>query len=299
MSEKPEIMRCDDLAEIISKYLADEGDIDTGIAELSLFRRNIPEQPSFCMVEPSIILVVQGTKQIIAGGDTYRYDPSRFLLTSLDLPATSQAITASPDVPCLGLMLKLDMQMISEIIRVNGDLITKRSQTPKGIETGLVTPTLLDSFRRLLALLDEPEAIPVLAPLLKKEIHYRLIKSDQAQRLCEIASIESHGYRIAKAIDWMKLNYTSAIKIDELAAKAQMSRPSFHHHFKQLTSMSPIQYQKWLRLNEAKRLMLNERLDAATTSYRVGYESPSQFSREYNRLFGSPPKKDINSLKGK
>ncbi|ATO33579.1 HTH-type transcriptional activator RhaS [Dickeya dianthicola] len=167
------------------------------------------------------------------------------------------------------------------------------------IETGLVTPLLLDSFRRLLALLDEPEAIPVLAPLMKKEIHYRLIKSDQAQRLCEIASIESHGYRIAKAIDWMKLNYTSAIKIDALAAKAQMSRPSFHHHFKQLTSMSPIQYQKWLRLNEAKRLMLNERLDAATASYRVGYESPSQFSREYNRLFGSPPKKDITSLKGK
>ncbi|MGM3174350.1 AraC family transcriptional regulator [Dickeya lacustris] len=299
MSENPEMMLRHCLAKLISKHLVDEGDTNTDIQGLSLFRRDIPEKPSFCMVEPSVVLVVQGVKQIIAGGETYRYDTSRFLLTSLDLPATSQAITASRESPCLGLVLKLDMQMISEIAHSSGHGISARTQPRKGIETGSVTQALLEPFLRLLALLDEPDAIAILSPLFKKEIHYRLIKSDQAQRLCEIASVESHGYRIAKAIDWLKMNYTNTIKINELAASVQMSRPTFHHHFRQLTSMSPLQYQKWLRLNEAKRLMLNEQLDAATASYRVGYESPSQFSREYSRLFGAPPRKDIDSLKGK
>jgi len=288
---------CSILTSVITSHLEVQGDKDTAIPDLSLFRRNIPEQPSFCMVEPSIIIVVQGTKQIIAGGDTFRYDPSRFLLTSLDLPATSQAITATPESPCLGLMLKLDMQMVAELVHYIGEVGRVPTSSSKGIETGSLTSEIIEPVYRLVTLMNEPEAIPVLAPLLKKEIHYRLLKSDQAHRLREVASVQSHGYRIAKAIDWLKLHYTRPIKIDELAEKSQMSRPTFHLHFRQLTSMSPLQYQKWLRLTEAKRLMLNEQFDAATAAWRVGYESPSQFSREYTRLFGAPPRRDISSFR--
>ncbi len=150
---------------------------------------------------------------------------------------------------------------------------------------------------RLLALLDEPDAIPTLAPMFQREIHYRLLTSDQASRLRQIASVDSQGYKIAKAIDWIKLNYASPLRVEYLAACAQMSTPTFHHHFRQLTAMSPLQYQKWLRLHEAKRLMLNEHLDAADAAFQVGYESPSQFSREYSRLFGAPPKRDIAALR--
>jgi transcriptional regulator GlxA family with amidase domain len=139
----------------------------------------------------------------------------------------------------------------------------------------------------------------VLAPLFQREIHYRLLRSDQAAKLRQIASVDGQGYRIAKAIDWLKLNYASPVRVDELAARVQMSTPTFHHHFRQLTAMSPLQYQKWLRLNEAKRLMLNEHLDVASAAFKVGYESPSQFSREYSRLFGAPPKRDVEGLRHK
>jgi transcriptional regulator GlxA family with amidase domain len=166
-----------------------------------------------------------------------------------------------------------------------------------GVGIGDATQTLLRPFDRLLELLDEPDAIPALAPLLQREIHYRLLVSTQAAKLRQIASVDGQGHRIAKAIDWLKLNYAEPLRVGELAARVQMSTPTFHQHFRQLTAMSPVQYQKWLRLNEAKRLMLSEHLDASSAAFKVGYESPSQFSREYSRLFGSPPKKDISSLR--
>ena len=168
---------------------------------------------------------------------------------------------------------------------------------PVTLVAGLVA--LLASFARLLALLDEPDAIPVLAPLIQREIHYRLLLSDQAPRLRQITAVDGQGYRIAKAIDWLKLNYALPLRVEELAARVQMSPPTFHHHFRQLTAMSPLQYQKWLRLNEAKRLMLNEHLDVSSAAFKVGYESPSQFSREYSRLFGVPPKRDMTTLRGR
>jgi AraC-like DNA-binding protein len=162
---------------------------------------------------------------------------------------------------------------------------------------GTVTPHIVEPFKRLLDLLAEPDAIPVLASLISREIHYRLLMSDQAARLWQIASVGSQSQRVAKAIDWLKVNYASPLRIDELASRVQMSASSFHHHFRKLTAMSPLQYQKWLRLNEAKRLMLNENLDAAGAAFHVGYESPSQFSREYSRLFGISPKRDIVALR--
>ena len=276
-------------------------DCRTPISNLAFFRRETPMPPCICLVEPSIVLVVQGEKQMLVGGEAYPYDVNRFLITSLDLPANSQIVTASPDKPCLGLVLKLDLRIMAELIAQGGLPFPAEHSNDKGICIGIgsVTPVLLEAFKRMLDLLDAPGTIPVLAPLIEREIHYRLLMSDQAARLWQIASVGSQGHRVAKAIDWLKENYTSTLRIDDLASYVQMSPSSLHHHFRQLTAMSPLQYQKWLRLNEARRLMLNEDSDAASAAFEVGYESPSQFSREYTRLFGAPPKRDIEGLRRK
>lgn len=285
------------LTQVIGSRVLKPGDYATSIAGLGFFRREHPTPPVVCMVEPSIILVAQGEKQLWVGGEGYPYDTTRFLVTSLDLPANSEVLAASPEQPCLGLTFKLDLRMLAELITQSDLPPTRERSVTKGVGIGSVTAAMLASFERLLALLDEPEAIPVLAPLIQREIHYRLLKSDQAGRLRQITSVDGQGYRIAKAIDWLKLNYTSALRVDELAARVQMSTPTFHHHFRQLTAMSPLQYQKWLRLNETRRLMLNEHQDVSSAAFKVGYESPSQFSREYSRLFGVAPKRDIAALR--
>jgi AraC-like DNA-binding protein len=274
-------------------------DSPTPIAGLAFFRREAPMPPCSCLVEPSVVLVVQGEKQMLVGGEAYPYDVDRFLITSLDLPASSQIVSASPEKPCLGLVLKLDLRIMAELIAQGGLPVPREHASDRGIGIGTVTPALLEPLKRLLDLLDEPETIPVLAPLIEREIHYRLLKSDQAARLWQIASVGSQGHRVGKAIDWLKTNYTATLRIEELAAHVQMSPSSLHQHFRQLTAMSPLQYQKWLRLNEARRLMLNEDLDAASAAFAVGYESPSQFSREYARLFGAPPRRDVDALRRK
>ena len=287
------------MVDSIGRRTVGNTDCPTPISSLAFFRREMPMPPCICLVEPSIVLVVQGEKQMLVGGEAYPYDANRFLITSLDLPANSQIVTASPDKPCLGLVLKLDLRIMAELIAQGGLPLPAAHSNDRGIGIGLgsVTPVLLEAFKRMLDLLDDPGAIPVLAPLIEREIHYRLLKSDQAARLWQIASVGSQGHRVAKAIDWLKMNYTGTLRIDDLAAHVQMSPSSLHQHFRQLTAMSPLQYQKWLRLNEARRLMLNEDLDAASAAFEVGYESPSQFSREYTRLFGTPPKRDIDGLR--
>ncbi|TAJ05500.1 AraC family transcriptional regulator [Pectobacterium versatile] len=273
------------------------GDVDTSIDGLTFFRREAPTDPVTCMIEPSVVLVAQGEKRIWIGGEAYRYDISHFLLTSLDLPANSEVITASRQEPCLGLTLKLDLRIVAELI-AQGCLPPRRDRgASSSAGIGSATSAILRPFGRLLELLEEPEAIPVLAPLLQREIHFRLLMSDQATRLRHIASIDSQGHRIARAIGWLKLHYAAPLRVEELAARVQMSTPTFHQHFRKLTSMSPLQYQKWIRLNEARRLMLNEHLDVSSAAFKVGYESPSQFSREYRRLFGVPAKKDITALR--
>src|SRR5699024_1174306 len=169
--------------------------------------------------------------------------------------------------------------------------------TEASASLGTLTPALLEPFGRLLDLLDEAADIAVLAPLIEREIHYRLLKSDLAPRLWQIASVGSQSQRIARAVDWLKMNYAQPLRTADLAAHVQMGSSSLHQHFRQLTAMSPLQYQKWLRLTEARRLMLNEAMDAAEAAFQVGYESPSQFSREYSRQFGAPPKRDIEGLR--
>lgn len=287
------------LASTIGRWSEGTEDRATPIPNLAFFRREAPTRPGICQVEPSVVLVVQGAKRMLVGDDTFAYNSERFLIASLDIPASSEVVEASPDRPCLGLLLKLDLRLMTELVAQSRLPPPKDRSVAKGMALGTVTPTLLESFKRLTDLLDEPEAIEVLAPLVQREIHYRLLTSDQAGRLRQIASVGSQSHRVARAIEWLKANYASPLRIEDLAERVHMSASNLHHHFRQLTAMSPLQYQKWLRLNEARRLMMNNGHDAANAAFEVGYESPSQFSREYARLFGAPPKRDVVSMRTK
>ena len=285
------------LAASIARWTESGDHIETAIPGLALYRREEPTQPTSGMYEPSICWAVQGAKRVVLGDDTYVYDPQHFLITSVDLPTVWQIIQASREKPCLGLMLKLDQREISRLM-VDSHLPPPRAQqSSRGMATGEVTLPLLTAFQRLIDLLGEPKDIPILAPLIQREISYRLLLGDQGTRLRQMASVGSQSHQIARAIDWLKGNFSRQLRIDDLATQVNMSTSTFHHHFRALTSMSPLQYQKWLRLNEARRLMLTELLDATTAAFQVGYESPSQFNREYSRLFGAPPLRDITSLR--
>lgn len=270
---------------------------ETAIPALALMRWEEPTERTSYMHEPSICLIAQGSKRVFLGDDVFYYDANHFLLTSLDLPVTAQIIEASPKKPYLGLMLRFKQRSIAQMM-VDSNLPAPRApQEGRGIAVSELSAPLLSAFHRLVNLLDQPEDIPILAPLIQKEILYRLLVGEQGPRLRHIASVGSQSHQVAKAIDWLKENYEEPLKVGDLAAQTGMSPSTFHHHFRALTAMSPLQFQKWLRLHEARRLMLTDRLDAATASFRVGYESPSQFSREYSRMFGAPPLRDIKKLR--
>ena len=285
------------LRKSIVRWTVLDGLNTTAISGLSLSRREAPTDPMSHMYEPSICLIAQGAKRVLLGDDTFVYDAHHFLVTSVDLPTVVQVIKASQEKPCLSLMLKLDQREISQLM-VDSNLPPPRAQeSSRGMAIGEVTLPLLTAFQRLIDLLDQPKDIPILAPIIQREIFYRLLVGDQGARLRQMASAGSQSQHIARAIDWLKDNFTRGLRIEDLATQVHMSTSTFHHHFRSLTAMSPLQYQKWLRLNEARRLMLTERMDAATAAFEVGYESPSQFSREYGRLFGAPPVRDITSLR--
>lgn len=285
------------LAEAVARWTDGVSQLSTTIPNLVFYRREAPTEPAGCMVEPSVALVVQGAKRALLGDNVYDYDIRRFLITSLDLPAMMHIVDASPEKPYLGVVMKLDLHVVAELMMQSGMQPPAEHASDRGMVLGETSSHLLHAFRRLLDLLDEPASIPVLAPLIQREICYRLLMSDQGARLWQIASVGSQSHRVARAIDWLKAHYARALRIEELAAHVQMSASSFHHHFRLLTAMSPLQFQKWLRLTEARRLMLAEHLDASTAAFQVGYESPSQFSREYSRLFGAPPRRDIENLR--
>jgi AraC-like DNA-binding protein len=249
------------------------------------------------MYERSICVVAQGVKRVLLGDDVYMYDTHHFLITSVDLPMVAEVLKASRERPYLSLLLKLDRHDISQLMTDNNLPSPRAQQSRRGMAIGEVTLPLLAAFQRLIDLLDEPQDIPILAPIIQREIVYRLLVGDQGARLRQMASAGSQSHQIGRAIDWLKSHFTGALRIEDLATHINMSPSTFHHHFRALTAMSPLQYQKWLRLNEARRLMLTDRLDAATAAFQVGYESPSQFSRDYRRLFGAPPLRDITSLR--
>ncbi len=267
------------------------------IPGLSLFRRAEPTEPISGMYEPSICLVAQGAKRVLLGDDTYVYDAHHYLITSVHLPTVVQIIKASREKPYLGLRLKLDKREIAQLMVDSNLPSPPAQQSSRGMATGEVTLPLLTAFERLLDLLAEQKDIPILAPIIQREIIYRLLVGDQGARLRQIASAGSQSHQIGQAIDWLKGNFRGPLRIDDLATQVNMSTSTFHHHFRTLTAMSPLQFQKMLRLNEARRLMLTENNDATTAAFQVGYESPSQFSREYSRLFGAPPLRDITNLR--
>jgi len=285
------------LGKSIARWTDKSDRIVTAIPGLTLYRRDEPSQPTSIMYEPRICVIAQGAKRVLLGDDTYVYDEQHFLITSVDLPTFVQIIKASREKPCLGLILKLDQREMSQLM-VDSHLPPPRpQQSSRGMATGEVTLPLLSTFQRLIDLLDEPKDIPILAPVIEREIFYRLLVGDQGVRLRQMASAGSQSQQIARAVDWLKGNFTQPLRIDDLAAQVNMSTSTFHHHFRAVTAMSPLQYQKWLRLNEARRLLLAENQDATTAAFQVGYESPSQFSREYSRLFGAPPLRDITNLR--
>ena len=298
-SENTEMdLALDSLGKIIARWTDKIERLETAIPGLLIYNRKEPTQPTSAMYEPSVCVIAQGAKRVALGEDSYVYDPHHFLITSVDLPTVVQIVEASREQPCLGLIFKLDQREISQLM-VDSNLPPppRPQQSSRGMATGEVTLPLLTSSQRLIDLLAEPKDIPILAPIIEREIFYRLLVGDQGARLRQMASVGSQSQQIARAIDWLKGNFTRPLRIDDLAAQVNMSTSTFHHHFRAVTAMSPLQYQKCLRLNEARRLMLTEHQDATPAPLPVGYESPSQFSREYGRLFGAPPLPDITNLR--
>ena len=284
-----------ELARKIAAHAPKPGAQATAIPGLTLFRRTEPSPCYPATYEPSLNVFVQGRKRVTLGGTTYLCDESSYLLSSLDVPVVSQIVAASEEIPLLALLLKLDMAVVREIM--SGEDFQPREGSPQGRAIAVATTTvdLLKPCSRLLDLLDSPEDIPFLSDLVQREIVFRLLRGPVGGRLRAIATLGDQSQRTAKAIAWLKGNYTKPLRLEELAAVARMGMSTLHHHFRALTAMSPLQYQKQLRLQTARERMLIEGLDAASAAFEVGYESASQFNREYKRFFGEPPMRDIKA----
>lgn len=285
------------LADLIARYATSDGIHATAIPRLSLIRISSPTEPIHALHEPALCIVVQGRKQVILGDRIYRYGPEQYLVVSVDVPIIGQVTEASPTQPYLCFRLDLDPGVLSALIMEAGLASGAGESDAAGLCLDPVTPELLSAAARLVALLETPRDAPILAPLAEREILYRLLTGSQGPRLREIAHAESKLQQVNRAIGWIKRNYHKPFRIESVAQEARMSASALHQHFKAVTAMSPLQYQKQLRLQEARRLILAQAMDAATAGHNVGYESPSQFSREYSRLFGAPPIRDIARMR--
>ena len=287
-----------ELAACIDRQTRVDGSHSTPIPRLMLARRSRAEHPVHSVYEPAFCILAQGSKRVLLGDEVYVYDSSRYLVVSQNLPVATQVLDATAETPYLGLRLTFEPKDIVDLVvelRRQERLPALRPQ--RGMFTGELTTALLDPALRLIKLLDTPADIPSLAPLAIREILYRLLTSPDGWKLAQMAVSEGQGDRVTRVIDWMRLHFQEPLCVEELAREAHMSVSSLHSRFKAVTAMSPLQYQKQLRLQEARRVMLNDGLDAATAGHRVGYESPSQFSREYSRFFGAPPARDIKRLR--
>jgi AraC-like DNA-binding protein len=248
--------------------------------------------------QPSICVIVQGAKQVLLEEEIYRYAPPQFLAVSVDLPLLGQVIEASAARPYLCLQIEIDPRQIGELIAQSGDASWTRGDTGRGLFVGKLDGTTQEAVLRLARLLETPKDVPMLAPMMLRELHYRLLSGEYGPAIAQMAIAGSNTHKIAQILRRIKTDLAVPMRVEELAAMANMSPSSFHQHFKAVTAMSPLQYQKRLRLTEARQILLSENVDAATTAYRVGYESPSQFSREYARMFGAPPMRDIAEIRG-
>ena len=273
-----------ELIELIDRYSREDGIHDTAIPGLWCIRSSSPSMKMPVVYSPSFCVIVQGKKEVMLEGEIYRYEPSEYLVVSVNLPATGQVTEASPERPYLSLQIDIDPNHLSELITQMGrGLAPEGEGIARGLFVDKLDGTLTDAVLRLLRLLDAPGDIPLVAPMIMREICYRLLSGAQGQRIAQIAVNGSHAERIAKVIQMLK---------------EDVSRVMFHYHFKEMTAMSPLQYQKHLRLLEARRIMLFEGLSAENAAHRVGYKSPSHFSREYTRMFGAPPARDVEALRG-
>ena len=286
-----------ELARTVALFIGSAESLATDVPGLTLYRHTAPTLPAPATYEPSVALVVQGRKQVELGSNTFLYDGSRYLLTSLDLPVISRVVEASSETPYLCLRLKLEMPAVREILS-QGDFESPLigSDAP-AMTTAETTPEFLGAFDRLLDLLSAPEDIPFLSPMFQQEVIYRVLRSAAGQRLRAIATAGDQSYRTARVTAFIRANYTKTLRVEDLAQIAGMSTSTLHHHFRVLTSMSPLQYQKQLRLQAARQRMLTEGLDAASAAFSVGYESASQFNREYSRFFGLPPIKHVRTVR--
>lgn len=286
-----------EMARLVERFTPEEGLQETAIAGLKLARVCEPSLPMQAVYNPCLCIIAQGRKEVRLGEESYAYDPLTYLVASVALPVTGQVTDASTEQPFLSLALSIDPALITSLIAEMGPLSPADSAAKRGIYVDRLDPRLLDAVIRLLRLLETPRDIAMLAPLALREIFYRMLLSPQGYRLHESVVADSQGQRISRAVEWLHKNYDQQLRIEELARSVNLSPSTLHHRFKAVTALSPLQYQKQLRLQEARRLMFSENLEAAAACYRVGYESPSQFSREYSRLFGEPPQRDIARLR--
>jgi AraC-like DNA-binding protein len=269
----------------------------TAIPRLTLHQRTAPTAACHVTYEPGVIVVPQGRKQVQIGSDTLTYDSSRYLLTSVDLPTVTRVAEASKDAPCFAVSLKIDISIVREFLSREEFHLPDAPPESPAMSTGPVTVEFLSAWCRLLDLLSSPEDIPFLSGFIEREIMYRILRGPAGARLRAIATLGDQSHRTAKAIAWIKANYARPLRVSELAGVAGMAVTTLHHHFRALTAMSPLQYQKQIRLQAARARMLADDVDAATVAFEVGYESASQFNREYSRLFGQPPIRDVRSLR--
>lgn len=286
----------EELVERIARALPQNGTLDVS-ASFRLARSSSPTEPIHSLYQPAFCVVAQGRKQALLGDEVFRYDPGHYLIYTVDLPLTFQVEEASEERPYLGFRLNLDSALVASVMMESGIKPKKGDASLKAMDVSPMDANLLDAVVRLVRLLDAPDEHKALAPLITREIVFRLLTGGQAARLSHLLALGADTHRISKAIGHLREHYDAPLKIEHIARDLGMSVSGFHHHFKSVTAMSPLQFQKQIRLQEARRLMLGEDLDAASAGFRVGYEDPAYFSRDYKKLFGAPPQRDIAQLR--
>ncbi|ULO04892.1 AraC family transcriptional regulator [Paenibacillus sp. 19GGS1-52] len=286
-----------ELAKLIQHYSPSDGVFETAIPNLFIIRYSEVSEPAYRVYKPSFCVIAQGLKEVFLAQERFEYGSADYLIASMNLPVVGQIIRASSEIPYLSIKLEFTHDQILEVINDVNVHMVPNDNAKRALFVGQLENFLMDATLRLIELLNRPEDIPFLAPLFTKEILYTLLKGPYGVTLGQIAMEGSNAYRIREAIDHITTHFDQSMRVEELAEAASMSLSSFHRNFKEVTGMSPIQFQKQLRLQEARRLLLSESAESAEVAFRVGYESASQFSREYSRMFGSPPRSDVKQLK--
>jgi AraC-like DNA-binding protein len=286
----------DELVERIARAVRADGRVEP-LQGLRLHRASRPTEMAHGVSIPAFCVIAQGSKEVFLGDERYQYDPMHYLLATAELPIVSHVIQASPERPYFSLAVKLDPTLVGSVMVEAGRVSSRNHAKARAINVSPLDDRLLDAVVRLIRLLDSPDEAPFLMPLITREIIYRLMKGEQSDRLRHITVQGGHTSRIARAIQHIRTEFDQPLRIDDIAQELGMSISSFHHHFKAVTAMSPLQFQKRMRLQQARQLMLGEDLDAASAGYRVGYNDASHFNREYKRLFGLPPLRDVERLR--